>query len=50
MDAPAFDPVSATAQVAGGANVMVLTTDRGSALGCKLTPSIKVTGSTSLML
>ncbi len=48
MDAPAFDPVGATAQVAGGANLMVFTTDRGSAFGCKPTPSIKLAGSTSL--
>ncbi len=48
MDAPAFDPVGATAQVAGGANVMVFTTDRGSAFGCKPAPSIKLAGSTSL--
>jgi altronate hydrolase len=48
MNAPAFDPVGATAQVAGGAQVMVFTTDRGSAFGCKPTPSIKLAGSTGL--
>jgi len=48
MDAPAFDPVGATAQVAGGAHVMVFTTDRGSAFGCKPAPSIKLAGSSSL--
>ena len=48
MDAPSFDPVGATAQVAGGATVMVFTTDRGSAFGCKPTPSIKLSGSTQL--
>ncbi|MBS0481667.1 MAG: altronate dehydratase [Proteobacteria bacterium] len=48
MDAPAFDPVGATAQVAGGANIMVFTTDRGSAFGCKPVPSIKLAGSTQL--
>jgi altronate hydrolase len=48
MDAPAFDPVGATAQVAGGANIMVFTTDRGSAFGCKPAPSIKLAGSTTL--
>ena len=48
MDAPAFDPVGATAQVAGGAHVMVFTTDRGSAFGCKPAPSIKLAGSTGL--
>ncbi len=48
MDAPAFDPVGATAQVAGGAHLMVFTTDRGSAFGCKPAPSIKLAGSSSL--
>jgi altronate hydrolase len=46
MDAPSFDPVGATAQVAGGAHVMVFTTDRGSAFGCKPAPSIKISGIT----
>jgi altronate hydrolase len=48
MDAPSFDPIGATAQVAGGAHVMAFTTDRGSAFGCKPTPSIKLAGSTGL--
>jgi altronate hydrolase len=42
MDTPGYDPVSATGQVAGGANVMAFTTGRGSAYGCKPTPSIKL--------
>jgi altronate hydrolase len=42
MDTPGFDPVSATGQVAGGANVIAFTTGRGSAYGCKPTPSIKL--------
>jgi altronate hydrolase len=50
MDAPAFDPVGATAQVAGGANVMVFTTGRGSAFGCKPTPSIKLIDNTPTYL
>ncbi len=48
MDAPSFDPVGATAQVAGGANVMVFTTGRGSAFGCKPTPSIKLIDNTPM--
>lgn len=48
MDAPAFDPVGATAQVAGGANLMVFTTGRGSAFGCKPTPSIKLADNTPI--
>ncbi|TIV46653.1 MAG: altronate dehydratase, partial [Mesorhizobium sp.] len=39
---PGYDPVSATGQVAGGANVIVFTTGRGSCFGCRPTPSIKV--------
>ncbi|RVU21765.1 UxaA family hydrolase [Methylobacterium oryzihabitans] len=42
MDTPGFDPVAATGQVAGGANVLCFTTGRGSAYGCKPTPSIKL--------
>ena len=42
MDTPGFDPVSVTGQVAGGANVICFTTGRGSAFGCKPTPSIKL--------
>jgi altronate hydrolase len=42
MDTPGYDPVSATGQVAGGANVLAFTTGRGSAYGCKPTPSIKL--------
>lgn len=48
MDAPSLDPVGATAQVAGGANLMVFTTGRGSAFGCKPTPSIKLSDNTPL--
>jgi altronate hydrolase len=48
MDAPAFDPVGATAQVAGGANVMCFTTGRGSAFGCKPTPSLKLASNSEL--
>jgi altronate hydrolase len=42
MDTPGYDPVGATGQVAGGSNVMCFTTGRGSAFGCKPTPSIKL--------
>ena len=34
MDTPGYDPVSATGQVAGGANMICFTTGRGSAYGC----------------
>ncbi len=42
MDTPGYDPVSATGQVAGGANVVCFTTGRGSVFGCKPAPSIKI--------
>ena len=42
MDTPGYDPVSATGQVAGGANVLAFTTGRGSAYGCKPVPSLKL--------
>ncbi len=46
MDTPGFDPVAATGQVAGGANALAFTTGRGSAYGCKPTPSIKLATNT----
>jgi altronate hydrolase len=42
MDTPGYDPVTVTGMVAGGANVVVFTTGRGSVFGYKPTPSIKV--------
>jgi altronate hydrolase len=48
MDTPGFDPVSMTGIVAGGANVLVFTTGRGSVFGCKPAPSIKVATNTPL--
>ncbi len=48
MDTPGYDPVSATGQVAGGANVIVFTTGRGSVFGFKPTPSIKVATNTTM--
>jgi altronate hydrolase len=48
MDTPGHDPVSITGLVAGGANVICFTTGRGSVLGCKPTPSIKLASNTAL--
>ncbi len=48
MDTPGYDPVSATGQVAGGANVVCFTTGRGSVFGCKPVPSIKIATNTPL--
>jgi altronate hydrolase len=42
MDTPGYDPVSVTGHVAGGANVICFTTGRGSAYGCKPSPSLKL--------
>ncbi|MEP7206064.1 MAG: altronate dehydratase family protein [Casimicrobiaceae bacterium] len=48
MDTPGYDPVSATGQVAGGANMIVFTTGRGSAYGCAPSPSLKLSTNTQL--
>lgn len=48
MDTPGYDPVSATGQVAGGANLICFTTGRGSTYGCKPTPSLKIATNSQL--
>ena len=48
MDTPGYDPVSATGQVAGGANLIAFTTGRGSAYGCAPSPSLKLSTNTAL--
>ncbi len=48
MDTPGYDPPSVTGMVAGGANIVVFTTGRGSCFGCKPSPSIKVATNTPL--
>lgn len=48
MDTPGFDPVSATGQIAGGANVIMFTTGRGSMFGAKPVPSIKLATNTPM--
>jgi altronate hydrolase len=48
MDTPGYDPVSATGQVAGGANLICFTTGRGSTYGCKPTPSLKLATNTQM--
>ena len=42
MDTPGYDPVSATGQIAGGAQLVVFTTGRGSAFGSKPASTIKL--------
>ncbi|MCA9116071.1 MAG: altronate dehydratase [Planctomycetaceae bacterium] len=48
MDSPGYDPASVTGMVAGGANVVVFTTGRGSCFGCKPVPSIKIATNTPM--
>ncbi len=48
MDTPGYDPVSATGQVAGGANIIAFTTGRGSCFGSRPVPSIKLTSNSAL--
>lgn len=48
MDTPGYDPVSMTGLVAGGCNIGVFTTGRGSVYGCKPAPCIKVATNTTL--
>jgi altronate hydrolase len=48
MDTPGYDPVSVTGQIAGGAQVVVFTTGRGSAFGSKPAPTIKLSTQTAL--
>jgi altronate hydrolase len=48
MDTPGYDPVSATGQVAGGANLICFTTGRGSVFGCVPAPSLKLATNTPM--
>jgi altronate hydrolase len=48
MDTPGYDPVSATGQVAGGANMICFTTGRGSVFGCVPAPSLKLATNTPM--
>jgi altronate hydrolase len=48
MDTPGFDPVSATGQIAGGANLIAFTTGRGSMFGAKPVPSLKLATNTPM--
>jgi len=48
MDTPGYDPVSVTGQIAGGAQIVVFTTGRGSAFGSKPSPTIKLATSDRL--
>ena len=48
MDAPGYDPVQVTGQIAGGANLVAFTTGRGSVFGSKPAPSIKLATNTAM--
>ncbi|MBQ18929.1 MAG: galactonate dehydratase [Planctomycetaceae bacterium] len=48
MDTPGYDPASITGMVAGGANVLIFTTGRGSCFGCKPVPTIKIASNTPM--
>ena len=48
MDTPGYDPVAATGQVAGGANIIAFTTGRGSVFGAKPAPSLKLATNSDL--
>ena len=48
MDTPGYDPVGATGQAAGGCNLIVFTTGRGSCFGFKPAPSIKIASNSAM--
>ena len=48
MDTPGYDPVSATGQIAGGANLICFTTGRGSCFGSYPAPTIKLASNSTM--
>ncbi len=48
MDTPGYDPVSVTGLIGGGATVVVFTTGRGSVIGSRPSPIIKVATNTEM--
>jgi altronate hydrolase len=48
MDTPGYDPVSATGQIAGGANIVCFTTGRGSCFGSYPSPTVKLASNTPM--
>jgi altronate hydrolase len=48
MDAPSYEAVSATGQVASGANLICLTTGAGSGFGAALAPTVKLASTSKL--
>ncbi len=48
MDSPGYDPASATGQIAGGANLIMFTTGRGSVFGSLPAPTLKLASNARL--
>jgi altronate hydrolase len=48
MNSPGYDPVSVTGLVAGGCNLVLFTTGRGSVFGFKPAPSIKIASNSAI--
>lgn len=48
MDTPGYDPVSVTGQLAGGCNMILFTTGRGSVFGSNVAPCIKIATNSTL--
>jgi altronate hydrolase len=48
MDAPGYDPVQVTGQIAGGATLVAFTTGRGSVFGSKPAPTVKLASNTRM--
>lgn len=48
MDTPGYDPVAATGQIAGGANLICFTTGRGSCFGSYPSPTVKLATNTPM--
>jgi altronate hydrolase len=48
MDSPGYEPATVPGQIAGGCQVVVFTTGRGSAFGSKPSPTIKVATNTEM--
>ncbi len=48
MDTPGYDPISVTGMIAGGANLVCFTTGRGSGLGSKPAPTLKLASNSAM--
>ena len=48
MDSPGYDPASATGQIAGGANLIMVTTGRGPVFGSLPAPTLKLASNAGL--